>query len=516
MKVAIIGLGYVGLPLSLQFARAGVEVIGLDIDSKKVDSLNQGQSYIKHISSDAIKEQRAGNRFVASTDFSLVKEVEAVIICVPTPLNKNREPDISYITETGRAIAPYLTPDLRSPTSLSSIPSSVTLVKEEALAKEDCSVPTSDSRLLTPDSCPLVTGSSMRPSDLAALMFTSGSTGTPKGVMVTHRNIECNTLDIISYMEMTSCDRVMVVLPFYYCFGMSLLHTLLMVGGTVVLNNQFMYPETVLQEMISRACTGLAGVPSTYQILIRKSRFREMAFRSLRWFQQAGGKLPNSIIAELIASFPHVRFYVMYGQTEATARLSFLPPERLGEKLGSIGCGLPSTRLEVINKNGSPVAPGSDEIGEIVAAGNNITLGYWNDSKETGKYFRNGKLYTGDLARVDADGFIFIVDRERDMIKSGGNRVSCKEVEDVIAELDAVVEVAVVGCPHELLGEAIRAFVATRDLSLSAEDVKAHCFKRLPSVKVPESVIMLEKMPHLGSGKIDKPKLETMTLNIYR
>jgi acyl-CoA synthetase (AMP-forming)/AMP-acid ligase II len=333
--------------------------------------------------------------------------------------------------------------------------------------------------------------------------------------MVTHRNIECNSRDIIDYMGLQPEDRVMVVLPFHYCFGASLLHTHLMAGGSVVLNNDFrLYPETVLREMQQRECTGLAGVPSVFQLLLRKSRFRDLAFPRLRWFQQAGGKLPNPCIAEILQSFPQVRFYLMYGQTEATARLSYLPPERLSDKLGSIGGGLPSTKLEVLKPDGAPVAPGSAETGEIVATGDNIALGYWHDSVETARFFRNGRLYTGDIARVDGDGFIFIVEREREMIKSGGNRVSAKEVEDVIAEIQEVVEVAVLGTVDDLLGEAIQACVVLGPQApITPEEVKNHCRKRLPAFKVPENVFLLKAMPHNSAGKVLKPKLKEMLLD---
>ena len=351
--------------------------------------------------------------------------------------------------------------------------------------------------------------------DLAALMFTSGSTGSPKGVMVTHRNIECNGQDIVSYMALKPDDRVMVVLPFHYCFGASLLHTHLLAGGTVVLDNDFrLYPENVLQEMQRRECTGLAGVPSTYQILLRRSRFREMEFPKLRWFQQAGGKLPNACIREVLDTFPRVRYFLMYGQTEATARLSYLPPDRIRDKLGSIGIGLPSTKLEVLRADGIPVSPGSQETGEIVATGDNIAAGYWNDPAETLRFFRNGRLYTGDIARVDADGFIFIVERERELIKSGGNRVSAKEVEDVIAEMPEVVEVAVLGIPHEILGEGICAFVvAGSPATITPNAVRGHCQRRLPAFKVPENVTFLKSLPHNSSGKVLKPKLKEMAQN---
>jgi acyl-CoA synthetase (AMP-forming)/AMP-acid ligase II len=188
--------------------------------------------------------------------------------------------------------------------------------------------------------------------------------------------------------------------------------------------------------------------------------------------------------------------------------LSYLPPEQLDGKLGSIGRGLPCTRLEVLKEDGAPVRPGSDEVGEIVAAGENITRGYWNDPEETARYFRGGKLYTGDMARVDEDGYIFIVERARDFIKSAGNRVSPKEIEEAIAELPAVVEVAVVGVPDELLGEAVRAFVVpTRPDALTADDVRAHCLKRLPNYKVPEQVRFLPALPKTSNGKVAKAEL---------
>jgi acyl-CoA synthetase (AMP-forming)/AMP-acid ligase II len=347
--------------------------------------------------------------------------------------------------------------------------------------------------------------------DLASIMFTSGSTGTAKGVMVTHRNIECNSTDIIQYMELSSADRAMVVLPFHYCFGASLLHTHLTAGGSVVLNNRFMYPETVLNEMEQTLCTGIAGVPSTYQILLRRSTFRQRNLPALRWFQQAGGKLPDPFIREIRDSFKTARFFLMYGQTEATARLSYLPPERLADKLGSIGQGLSSTRLEVLQENGRPVARGSDDIGEIVASGDNITKGYWQDEAETAKFFRNGKLHTGDLARVDADGFIYVQDRARDFIKTGGKRVGAKELENVISELQEVIEAAVIGIPHPTLGEAIKAYlVVRRGAELSKEDVRRHIAGRLEVHKIPEFIEFTARLPKNSAGKVLKPRLREL------
>lgn len=346
------------------------------------------------------------------------------------------------------------------------------------------------------------------PHGVAALMFTSGSTGKPRAVVISHRNLQCNTGDIVRYLGLTPADRALLVLPLHYCYGLSVLLSHLAAGASVVFNNQFLYPQTVVDDLARHDCTGFAGVPSTYQILLRKSKLRQAALPALRWLQQAGGKLPNPFIREILDTFPAVRFYTMYGQTEATARLSYLPPELLPQKLGSIGRGLPSTRLHLLRSDGSEIPPGSEEVGEIVASGDNIAAGYWKDPAETARYFRGGRLHTGDLARRDADGDFFIVERERDMIKAGGNRVSAKAVEDVICEVPEVVEAAVVAMPHDLLGEAIAAFVTlTAGATVGEAALRDHCRRRLPAYQVPELVRIVPRLPHNASGKVLKAEL---------
>jgi long-chain acyl-CoA synthetase len=342
--------------------------------------------------------------------------------------------------------------------------------------------------------------------DLAAIMFTSGSTSKPRGVRISHRNIISNTSSIVEYLELRSRDRVMAVLPFFYCFGTSLLHTHLRAGGSVVVDPRFMFPDKVLVRMQETGCTGFAGVPSHYQILLRKSNFKKMQFPALRYVQQAGGKLADAMIRELREALPAAKVFVMYGQTEATARLSYLPPELLDKKLGSIGKGLPGTRLKVVDENGALVRPG--QVGEIVAEGNNIALGYWEVEDEDALAFRNGSLYTGDLASVDDDGFIFIVDRSKDILKCGGKRSPCREVEDALLEFDDLVEVAVIGVPDDLLGEAVKAFVVprTKDGNL-VERLQAFCMKRLPSHLIPKEIVVLDELPKGSGGKILKPAL---------
>lgn len=297
--------------------------------------------------------------------------------------------------------------------------------------------------------------------DLASLMFTSGSTGKPHGVMVSHRNLIANTESIVEYLGLTEADRIMTVLPFHYCFGTSLLHTHLRAGGSLVVDSRFMYPETVLQRMAETECTGFAGVPSHFQILLRNSSLRKRRFPHLRYVQQAGGALAPAFIEELRRALPRTQIFVMYGQTEATARLSYLSPEFLETKLGSVGIGMPGVKLRVLNDQGGEVLPG--QVGEVVAEGANVTRGYWMEPDESARTFRDGRLHTGDLATVDEEGFIYIVDRAKDFLKCRGERVSCRFLEEQLLAFAEVVEVAVIGIPDDVLGEAVKAFVVPRE-----------------------------------------------------
>lgn len=345
--------------------------------------------------------------------------------------------------------------------------------------------------------------------ELAALMFTSGSTGKPRGVMVSHRNIIANTESIIEYMGLKSSDRVMAVLPFDYCFGASLLHTHLRVGGSIVVDSRFMYPQTTLQRMSETKCTGLAGVPSHFQILLRRSGLANSNLPHLRYVQQAGGQLAPTFVTELRKALPGKQIFIMYGQTEATARLSYLPPDLLDSKQGSIGKGIPGVRLQVLDERGGPVAPG--ETGEIVAEGANVALGYWRDVEESANTFRNGRLYTGDLATVDEDGFIYILDRAKDFLKCGGKRMSCRMLENALLEHPGLLEAAVVGVSDDVLGEAAVAYAVAQDpmKAPSIEELRSHCKERLSPVFVPKQIVLVRSLPKNSGGKVLKAMLKT-------
>ena len=347
-------------------------------------------------------------------------------------------------------------------------------------------------------------------SDLAALMFTSGSTGAPRGVMVSHANIRSNTESIVEYLSLTPEDRIMAVLPFHYCFGTSLFHTHLRAGASLVVDSRFLYPEKVLERMLETDCTGFAGVPSHFQILLRNSSLKKRRFPSLRYVQQAGGALAPAFINKLSEALPGVKIFIMYGQTEATARLSYLPPEYLTTRCGSIGRGIPGVQLRVLNEAGEDVRPG--ETGEIVARGDSIACGYWNAPEASAECFRDGGLHTGDLATVDGDGFIYLVDRIKNFVKCGGKRLSCRLIEEHLLVCEDVLQVAVVPMADEVLGEAVKAFVVPRTPSAPdfEERLRLFCRENVPLQLIPKKLVVLNALPMNSQGKVARPALRAL------
>ncbi len=342
--------------------------------------------------------------------------------------------------------------------------------------------------------------------DSAVIIFTSGSTGEKKGVVLSHKNLIANTESIIRYLDLTKNDRMCVVLPFFYSYGASLLHTHIRVGGSLILSNA-VFLSSVISEINTYQCTGFAGVPSTYQILMNKTDFITRDFPSLRYFTQAGGHLANKYISIMSDSFPDKDFFVMYGATEATARLSYLPPHVLWERIGSIGKGIPGVSLEVLNSRGDPVNPGEE--GEIVAAGDNIMKCYYRDPEETKKVIKNGRLFTGDLATIDNEGYIFVTGRAKNIIKPAGYRVSPDEIEELIMTLDTVSGCVVLGLPDDILGEAVVAVV--QPIHTDGEELKGEilnlCKRSLPSYKIPKTVLLMNEFPLNSSNKVDRHKI---------
>lgn len=342
----------------------------------------------------------------------------------------------------------------------------------------------------------------------AAYLFTSGTTGEPRAVRLTSRNIHANTESILGYLPLHAGDRALVVLPFTYVFGASLLHTHLRVGATLVNQRSAAYPETTVSLLADHRCTVFAGVPSIFHTLLRNSSFSRRDLPALRIIQQAGGRLPPALLRELSASHPGAQVFVMYGQTEGTARLSALDPAELAARPGSIGRGIPGVALSVVDDAGESVAPG--EVGEIRARGANVSPGYLRDPEQSERRMGGGELRTGDLATVDEDGFIYVVDRAEDFIKSWGCRVSSQEVEAVAMELPELIAAAAVGRPDAVAGERIELVVVVRaGAGVSAEAVIAHCRRLLPKHAVPAGVFVIDRLPVNANGKVVKRELRT-------
>ncbi len=335
--------------------------------------------------------------------------------------------------------------------------------------------------------------------DLAMVMYTSGTTGQPKGVMLSHDNLLANTRSIVKYLKLTPKDSTVNVLPFFYSFGNSVLMTHLAVQARINIENRFMYPNKVIQALQEERPTGFSGVPSTFYILLNKTNFLKCDLSFLRYISQAGGGMRIETIRQLNQALTNTEIYIMYGQTEASARLSYLDPALIKKKIGSVGKEIPGVELKVVNEDGQSVACG--EVGEIIARGKNIMIGYLDNPQATIRTIRDGWLYTGDMARCDEDGFIYIVNRKSDFIKSASYRISPGEIEEVIGEIDGVVDVAVIGVDDKLLGEAIVACVNCPKEAFDVHNIRNYCLDRLPFYKVPVRFIHEPNIPLTTSGK---------------
>ena len=333
--------------------------------------------------------------------------------------------------------------------------------------------------------------------DLAALMATSGSTGLPRFVVVSHGNLISNTEAIARSQALRNDEMAMLILPLNYCFGASVLHTHLWQGGGVALDRRFMFPDKVLHSMAEFKCTTFAGVPTAYNVLLQRSDLRRIALPSLRRFLQAGGPLAPEKIDAFRAAFPKARFYAMYGQTEATSRIACMDPDRWPEKRGSVGRPLDNLEVRICDAEGEDVPAG--ESGELLVRGPSVCRGYWNDPQETDRNFREGWLHTGDIARRDGDGYLWIEGRQGAFLKMRGIRVGFPEVEAKVMAIPGVNECAARAISHAESGEALMLYVVTAPgAQIATEEVR----RRLPANWTIESIRLLPELPKTSSGKV--------------
>jgi len=339
----------------------------------------------------------------------------------------------------------------------------------------------------------------------AMMIYTSGTTSRPKGVLLSNGALVANARAIAAYLQITAHDKVLCGLPFHFSYGSSVLNSNLIAGAQLLLEDNFAFPQQTLKRMQEEGVTGFPGVPSTFALLLGRCQLSDFDLGQLRYITQAGGSMPRAQIEKLRQQLPHTQVFIMYGQTEATARLSYLSPEHLEDKLGSVGMPLPGVEIQI--RSEGAVLPAGD-VGEICARGPNIMLGYWREPELTAQVLRDGWLHTGDLGHLDDDGFLFIDGRAVEMIKVGAFRVSPQEVEEVLATYPGVEEVAVTGVADEVLGQSIKAVIVLREgAPPDLRGVKAHCRQHLASYKVPKVVEFAAALPRTSSGKVQRFKL---------
>jgi acyl-CoA synthetase (AMP-forming)/AMP-acid ligase II len=329
--------------------------------------------------------------------------------------------------------------------------------------------------------------------------------------MCAHANMVAATTSINTYLRNTPDDVILDVLPLAFDYGLYQILLAFQVGARVVLEKSFAYPARTIALLEREAITGLPGVPTLFALLLKYPDLLRRELPALRYITNTAAALPTSHILELRAAFPTVRLFSMYGLSECK-RVSYLPPEELDRRPSSVGIAIPNTEVYIVGEDGARLPPG--EVGELVVRGSHVMRGYWRAPELSAKRFRPGPLpgetilYTGDLFRMDEDGFLYFVARTDDVIKSRGEKVSPREVENAVCQLDGVAEAAVIGVPDSLLGQAILLVVAPRaGMELSERDVRAHCARVLDDFMLPKHVEIVAELPRTANGKVDKQRL---------
>jgi long-chain acyl-CoA synthetase len=342
--------------------------------------------------------------------------------------------------------------------------------------------------------------------DLAALIYTSGTTGRPKGVMLTHANMTSAWASVQAYLGLREDDVIGLALPPTFSYGLYNLLMGLGLGATVVVERAAAFPARLAQTLAAERVTVFPGVPTLFAALLALEGLPQIDLHSLRLITNAAAALPEAHLARLRKAFPQAAFFSMYGLTECK-RVSYLPPDQLDIRPGSVGRGMPNQEHWLADAEGRRLPDGAT--GELVVRGSHVMRGYWERPVETAERLRPGPiagervLHTGDLFRSDAEGYLYFVSRMDDIIKTRGEKVAPREVENVIFRLESVTGCAVVGVADEALGQAVKAYVTlAAGSALTARDIVRHCLAHLESHMAPKWVEIVDALPRTESGKI--------------
>ena len=347
--------------------------------------------------------------------------------------------------------------------------------------------------------------------DLHRLMYTSGTTARPKGVMLTYGNLYWKNIGHLLTFGITDMDRTLVVGPLYHVGGMDLPGTgTLYAGGSLVILKKF-DPVEILKAIGQEKVTNMWLSPAMTIMLFNEPSFDQYDVSSVRFIIDGGEKMPVTLIKQFKDKFPNAWFADAYGLTETVSGDTFLAKDRMLNKLGSVGKPVPHLHVRVVDENDNDVPP--NELGEICLKGPKIFKGYWKNPEATAEALRGGWFHTGDIGTLDEEGYLYIMDRKKDMIISGGENIASPEVERVIYEIPAVLEAAVVGIPHPKWLEVPKAYVALKPgETLTAEEITRHCVKKMAKFKVPKEIEFIDQLPRNPSGKVLKRELRAMNM----
>ena len=347
--------------------------------------------------------------------------------------------------------------------------------------------------------------------DLAAIIYTSGSTGDPKGVMLTHRNMLTACNSISSYLEVAHDEVILNVLPLAFDYGLYQMIMAFAAGARLVLEKSFAFPMQILKLMVTEGVTGFPGVPTIFAILAELRTIQEFDLSKIRYVSNTAANLPVKHILMLKDMFPGARIYSMYGLTECK-RCTYLPPADIDRKPASVGIAIPNTEIWIVDEEGKRLGP--NQVGQLVVRGATVMKGYWEKPEATVAKLKPGPvpgeqvLYTGDYCRLDEEGYLYFVGRMDDVIKSRGEKVAPKEVENALMNISGVKEAAVIGVADEVLGQAVKAFVVLEaGATLGEKAIQKECQSRLENFMVPKIVELVASLPKTDTGKIKKTEL---------
>ncbi|MFF7647223.1 long-chain-fatty-acid--CoA ligase [Streptomyces canus] len=342
------------------------------------------------------------------------------------------------------------------------------------------------------------------PDDTCIIMYTSGTTGRPKGAMLTHGNLTWNAINVLVDTDLIADERALVSAPLFHTAGLNMLTLpVLLKGGTCVLVEAF-DPDATFDLIERHRITFMFGVPTMFEQVARHPRWADADLSSLRILTCGG----SPVSTPLIAAYQErgLTFLQGYGMTEASPGTLFLDAEHAISKAGSAGVPHFFSDVRVVRPDLAPV--GVDETGEVVLRGPHVMPGYWGLPEETAASFADGWFRSGDAARVDEDGYVFIVDRIKDMIISGGENIYPAEIEDLILGHPDIAECAVIGVPDDKWGEVPRAVVVPREGAVpDPDEVLASLAGRLAKYKIPKSVVVADELPRTASGKLLKSRV---------